>query len=102
MPGPYLRGNIINDWNFLFFCPLRNSKIKTWIIDQNQYIRLIIQNILFTKAAYQFIMKDTENAMETLREALEEDHSQFYFLKEILPGILLDKNIAAMVKYYTH
>ena len=58
--------------------------------------------ILFTKAAYQFIMKDTENAMETLREALEEDHSQFYFLKEILPGILLDKNIAAMVKYYTH
>jgi tetratricopeptide (TPR) repeat protein len=59
-------------------------------------------DILFTKAAYQFIMKDTENAMETLREALEEDHSQFYFLKEILPGILLDKNIAAMVKYYTH
>ncbi|HOJ89470.1 MAG TPA: tetratricopeptide repeat protein [Saprospiraceae bacterium] len=57
-------------------------------------------DILFTKSAYKFILNEEDEAMDILREALEEDPKQINFLKDILPNILLDKNINAMVKYY--
>jgi len=45
-------------------------------------------------------LNEEDEAMDILREALEEDSKQINFLKDILPNILLDKNINAMVKYY--
>lgn len=57
-------------------------------------------DILFTKAAYQLVSEDRANAMITLKEALEEDCNQIQFLKEILPGIMYDKQIASMIHYY--
>ena len=48
-PRPKLRRNIINNLNSQFFRKLRNPKIKSWIINQNQNIGFIFQNVFFTK-----------------------------------------------------
>src|SRR5690606_39987633 len=47
-PSPNLRRNIIMSRNSFLFCPSGNSHIKSWIVDENNDIRIEFLNIFLT------------------------------------------------------
>lgn len=56
-------------------------------------------NILYCKSAA-LILSELDNGLDTLEEALQEDHSEHSILFNIEPELALDKNIIAMINYY--
>lgn len=57
-------------------------------------------DLVYCKATTLYLMKDKEEALALLEEALMEDYSQHTIIFDIAPELKLDKEISSIVKYY--
>lgn len=57
-------------------------------------------DLVYCKSVVSYLMKDKEECMEYLEEALLENYDQHSLIFEIAPELKLDKEITSMIKYF--
>lgn len=58
-------------------------------------------DLLYCRAAVHYLQKDTHHAMDILKDALIEDFENHDIIHILVPEIKLDKDVMAMIKYYS-
>lgn len=57
-------------------------------------------DLLYCKAVISYLLKDKEECMKLLEEALLENHEQHLMIFDIAPELKIDKEIISMIKYF--